>query len=390
MTSRYDSLGVSANKNEVHKAISKLSKGLYPNAFCKILEDIVTQDKEYCNIMHADTAGTKTSLAYLAYQETGDLSVWKGISQDAIVMNIDDLACVGCVDNIILSSTIGRNKSLIPAEIINEIISANQSFIDKLKEYQINIISGGGETADVGDIVRTIDVGITAFARMKREDLIINNIQAGAVIVGFSSSGQASYEDEYNSGIGSNGLTAARHDVLTKIYASQYPESFSPELNPEVVFTGTKKLTDTVKYDGKEYLVYKLLCSPTRTYLPVISKILQSHKKSIQGIIHCSGGAQTKVLKFAKNVKIIKDNLFDLPPVFQLIKSEMKYSLKELYSIYNMGHRLEMYVNPESVESIINISKSFHIDAKIIGRVESSDKTEVCIENQGEIFHYHE
>ncbi|HUN16839.1 MAG TPA: phosphoribosylformylglycinamidine cyclo-ligase, partial [Saprospiraceae bacterium] len=367
MTSRYDSLGVSANKNEVHKAISKLSKGLYPNAFCKILEDIVTQDKEYCNIMHADTAGTKTSLAYLAYQETGDLSVWKGISQDAIVMNIDDLACVGCVDNIILSSTIGRNKSLIPAEIINEIISANQSFIDKLKEYQINIISGGGETADVGDIVRTIDVGITAFARMKREDLIINNIQAGAVIVGFSSSGQASYEDEYNSGIGSNGLTAARHDVLTKIYASQYPESFSPELNPEVVFTGTKKLTDTVKYDGKEYLVYKLLCSPTRTYLPVISKILQTHKKSIQGIIHCSGGAQTKVLKFAKNVKIIKDNLFDLPPVFQLIKSEMKYSLKELYSIYNMGHRLEMYVNPESVESIINISKSFHIDAKIIG-----------------------
>ena len=350
MANRYESLGVSATKSEVHKAISNLDKGLYPNAFCKILSDIVGGKEDYCNIIHADTAGTKTSLAYLAWKETGDLSIWRGIAQDAMVMNIDDLACVGSTQGIVISSTIGRNKALIPAEVISELIQANQTFIKKMSGYNVQLISGGGETADVGDIVRTIDVGITAFARMQKKELIINNIKSGAVIVGLSSSGQSTYEDEYTSGIGSNGLTAARH----------------------------------------EFLVYKLLCSPTRTYAPILNKIIKHCKNEIQGIIHCSGGAQTKVLKFVHGVKIIKDNLFTTPPVFQMIQDEMNYSKKELYQIYNMGHRMELYVDPSVANEIIEISKTFNVDAKIIGRVESSENSSVEINIDNEVFEYSE
>lgn len=390
MGNRYESLGVSATKSEVHKAISNLDKGLYPNAFCKILSDIVGGNEDYCNIIHADTAGTKTSLAYLAWKETGDLSIWRGIAQDAMVMNIDDLACVGSTQGIVISSTIGRNKALIPAEVISELIQANQTFIEKMSGYNVQLISGGGETADVGDIVRTIDVGITAFARMQKKELIINNIKSGAVIVGLSSSGQSTYEDEYTSGIGSNGLTAARHDVLNKTYASRFSESFSPEIDNKFVFTGKKSLLDKVVYDNQEFLVYKLLCSPTRTYAPILNKIIKHCKNEIQGIIHCSGGAQTKVLKFVHGVKIIKDNLFTTPPVFQMIQDEMNYSKKELYQIYNMGHRMELYVDPSVANEIIEISKTFNVDAKIIGRVESSENSCVEINIDNEVFEYSE
>lgn len=370
MTSRYDSLGVSASKSDVHQAISNLDKGLYPSAFCKILPDYVGGDLDYCNIIHADTAGTKTSLAYLTWREINSLDVWSNIAQDALVMNVDDLACVGAYDNIIISSTIGRNKSLIPADVLTAIIQANQKFMDTMSDNGINLKYGGGETADVGDIVRTIDVGITAFARIPKQQLVINNIKPGAVIIGLSSSGQASYESGYNSGIGSNGLTAARHDVLSKYYADQYPESFSPHTDQQHVFTGNYRLADQYNFDGKNYPIYELLTSPTRTYLPIIKKVLTHHRSAIQGIIHCSGGAQTKVLKFVKNCRVIKNNLFSIPPVFDLIKSQMKYDEKELYTIYNMGHRMEIYVDEDQAQGIIAISKSFNVDAKIIGRVE--------------------
>jgi len=367
---KYEMRGVSAAKTEVHEAIKGLSKGIYPKAFCKILPDIVGGSDSFCNIMHADTAGTKTSLAYMCWKETDNLEVWKGIVQDAIVMNVDDMACVGCTDNIVLSSTIGRNKSIITGEVIKTIIQESNAFCQRMKAYGIGIYPAGGETADVGDIVRSIDVGFTTFSRIKRDKVLENNIQAGDVIVGFSSSGQASYEDQYNSGIGSNGLTSARHDVLSKYHAEMYPESCNPNTPEEVRYTGSKKFTDKVTYNNTEYTVADLLLSPTRTYLPLLKQVFDNHLENLHGVIHCTGGAQTKVLHFAEDVHIIKDNIFVPPPVFQLIQDESNTSLKEMYEVFNMGHRLEIYTNRETAEDLISIAKSFNIDAKIIGRVE--------------------
>lgn len=376
---KYDLRGVSATKDEVHQAIEGLDKGLYPNAFCKILPDVAGGDKDYVNLMHADTSGTKTSLAYLYWKETGDVSVWKGIAQDALVMNLDDMGCVGCVDNILLSSTIGRNKNLITGEVITALIQATKSLTDQLAEYGINVHSAGGETADVGDIVRTIDVGYTAFARMKKSDLIVNDIKPGNVIVGFASYGQATYESEYNGGMGSNGLTSARHDVLSKVYAEKYPDSFDPNTPKEVVYLGSKKLTDKVDIDGEQIDVGKLILSPTRTYLPVIKAILDEFAGKIDGMIHCTGGAQTKVIKFVDNVHIIKDNLLPIPPLFEMIKEEADTDWKEMYQVFNMGHRLELYVEESMAERLIEISKSFNIHAQVIGRVEESTEPKVTI-----------
>ncbi len=388
MSKRYDALGVSASKEEIHEAIKNHDKGIYPDAFCKILPDLVANNSDYCNLIHADTAGTKTSLAYLYWKETGDISIWDGVAQDALVMNIDDLACVGLIDGIVISSTIGRNKHLIPGIVIDRIISATENILKDLRNLGIGIHSGGGETADVGDIVRTIDVGITAFGRMKRSDVIRINIQSGAVIVGLSSSGQASYEHKYNSGIGSNGLTAARHDVLSKYYLQKYPESVSMETNHEVQYTGPHRLTDLYSYQHQQYEIGQLLLSPTRTYLPVISQIIANHRNNIQGIIHCTGGAQTKVKKFIHRRRIIKDNLFELPPVFDLIKEVTLCTPDEMYEVYNMGHRLEIYTDPDFADHIISISKEFGIDAKVIGRVEESDKAEVIVVNEHSRFTY--
>ncbi|MEN0048096.1 MAG: AIR synthase-related protein [Bacteroidota bacterium] len=385
---KYDLRGVSATKDEVHAAIKDLDKGLFPNAFCKILPDFVAQDANYCNIMHADTAGTKTSLAYLYWKETGDLSVWEGIAQDAIVMNIDDMACVGCIDDIVLSSTIGRNKNLISGEVISALIKASSSFIEKMASYGIQIHPAGGETADVGDIVRTIDVGYTTFARMKRSDLIVNNIEVGDVIVGLSSSGQATYENEYNGGMGSNGLTSARHDVFSKAYAKKYPDSFDANTPEEVIYVGSKKLTDTIEIDGKAIPIGKLVLSPTRTYLPVLKQILDQHRKEIHGIIHCTGGGQTKVSKFIQDKLIVKDNLLPTPPLFQLIQSEAGTSWKEMYQVFNMGHRLEFYLPKQYADSIIDIAKSFNIDAQVIGRVEVAEGAKVRIESAYGAFEY--
>lgn len=376
---KYDLRGVSATKDEVHQAIKGLDKGLYPKAFCKILPDVAGGDEDYVNLMHADTSGTKTSLAYLYWKETGDVSVWKGIAQDALVMNLDDMGCVGCVDNILLSSTIGRNKNLITGEVITTLIQATKSLIDQLGEYGIKVHSAGGETADVGDIVRTIDVGYTAFARMKKSDLIVNDIQPGNVIVGFASYGQATYEAEYNGGMGSNGLTSARHDVLNKIYAEKYPDSFDPNTPEEVVYIGSKKLTDKVEIEGQQIDVGKLILSPTRTYLPLIKAILAEFSGQIDGMIHCTGGAQTKVIKFVEKVHIIKDNLLPIPPLFQLIKEESGTDWKEMYQVFNMGHRLELYVDAPIAERLIAIAKSFNISAQIIGRVEKSKEAKVTI-----------
>jgi phosphoribosylformylglycinamidine cyclo-ligase len=371
---KYALRGVSANKSEVHDAIKGMDKGLYPNAFCKILPDFVAHSKSYCNIMHADTAGTKTSLAYMYWRETGDLSVWEGIVQDAIVMNLDDMACVGCIDDIILSSTIGRNKNLITGDVIKTIIQATNRFVEKMREYDVNIHLAGGETADVGDIVRTIDVGYTAFARMKRKDLIINNIQAGDVIVGFASDGQAIYEDSYNGGMGCNGLTSARHDVFNKIYATQYPDSFDANTPNEVVYVGSKKLTDVLTVDNNAIPIGKLVLSPTRTYIPLIKKILSSTEGvGINGMIHNTGGGQTKVLKFVQNVHIVKDNLFKLPTLFQLIQQESGTDWREMYQVFNMGHRLEVYCRPDIAEHLIEIGKSFNIDAQIVGYVKNTE-----------------
>lgn len=388
-SSRYDKRGVSASKDEVHAAIKNLDKGLYPNAFCKILPDIAAGDAEYCNIMHADTAGTKTSLAYLYWKETGDVNVWKGIVEDSIVMNIDDMACVGAVDNIILSSTIGRNKNLISGEVISVIINHAQAFIEKMAEYDVNIISAGGETADVGDIVRTIDVGFTAFARMHRDQVVNIDIQEGDYIVGFASSGQATYEDTYNGGMGSNGLTSARHDVFGKHYARKYPESYDPHVDEDVIYIGSKSLTDPSPVEGLD--VGTLVLSPTRTYIPVISKILATVEKSnLHGMIHCSGGAQTKVMKFVdKNLRLIKDHLLPIPPLFELIKSESGVGYQEMYEVFNMGHRLEIYTpSKEAADAMIEISKSFNIDSQIIGRVEASSKKELIIQNDTGSYHY--
>lgn len=387
---KYDLRGVSASKDEVHQAIKHLDKGIFPNAFCKIIPDIVAQDPDYCNIMHADTAGTKTSLAYIYWKETGDLTVWKGIVEDAIVMNLDDMACVGAFDHIVLSSTIGRNKSIINAEVISTIINYTQEFLDKLSAYGIGISLAGGETADVGDIVRTIDVGYTAFARMKRVDVVDIKIQAGDYIVGFSSFGQSVYEDAYNGGMGSNGLTSSRHDVLSKYYAEKYPESFNPNIPEEVVYTGSKRLDDKVQLDHQNIDVGKLILSPTRTYMPLIKPMIEQFKPYIHGLVHCSGGGQTKVSKFMpSNVAIIKDQLFDMPPLFRLIRDESGLSLREMYQVFNMGHRLEAYTpNIDVAQSMVELANSFGIEAKIIGRVVASDRPKIIIGTPTETIDY--
>lgn len=381
-TSRYGLRGVSASKSEVHAAIKHLNKGLFPSAFCKILPDIAAGDSDYCNIMHADTAGTKTSLAYLYWRETGDLSVWRGVVQDSIVMNVDDMACVGCIDDIILSSTVGRNKSVIPAEVISEVIGASSAFIDAMKSHGINLILAGGETADVGDIVRTIDVGITAFGRMPRANVIANNIVPGNVIVGFASYGQTTYESEYNGGMGSNGLTSARHDVLAHKYMDQYPESFDPAISKDLVYCGSKSLTDTVAIENHgEISVGKLILSPTRTYLPVLKPILQNHFESISGIIHCTGGAQTKVMKFVESVRIVKDNLMEIPPLFKMIEEESGTPRREMYEVFNMGHRMEIYTDETTAQSLIDLAASFNLSAQVVGHVEKAEKNELIIKD---------
>jgi phosphoribosylformylglycinamidine cyclo-ligase len=388
---RYNQRGVSASKEDVHQAIKNIDKGIFPQAFCKIIPDILGNDDAFCNIMHADGAGTKSSLAYVYWKETGDISVWKGIAQDAIIMNIDDLICVGATDNILLSSTIGRNKNLIPGDVIAAIINGTEEILADLRSQGISIYSTGGETADVGDLVRTIIVDSTVTCRIERDKIISNdNIQAGDVIVGLSSSGQATYESEYNGGMGSNGLTSARHDVFDKSVANAYPESFDPAVPFDLVFSGGKKLTDKVKIDEHtEITAGKLVLSPTRTYAPVIKKVLEGYRSQIHGIVHCSGGAQTKVLHFVNNdVHIIKDNLFPVPPLFQLIQEQSGTDWKEMYKVFNMGHRMELYVPAEIAEAIIAISKSFNIDAQIIGRVESSAQKQVTINSEKGEFVY--
>ena len=386
--SKYDSRGVSFDKKEVHQAIKNIDKGLFPLAFCKIIPDIITCDENYCLVMHADGAGTKSSLAYAYWKETGDLSVWKGISQDSLIMNIDDLICVGAINNIVVSSTIGRNKKLIPAEVIKTIIEGNENVISKLNSFGINIKSSGGETADVGDLVKTIIVDSTVVCRLKKEEVIDNsNIKGGDVIVGLASFGKTTYEDEYNSGIGSNGLTSARHDVFDKYLKIKYPETYDNSLSDDLIYIGSKKLSD--KIPGIDLDAGKLVLSPTRTYAPVVKEMLSKiERKKIHGIIHCSGGAQTKVMNFVKNKHIIKDNLFETPPVFKLIQSESKTSWKEMYQVFNMGHRLEIYTDENSAQSIINISKSFNLDAKIIGRVEDSNENKLSISTAKGLFEY--
>ena len=384
---RYNRRGVSADKEDVHHAIKNMDKGLFPKAFCKIVPDYLTDDKDYCLIMHADGAGTKSSLAYMYWKETGDLKVWKGIAQDALIMNIDDLLCVGATDNIMLSSTIGRNKSLINGEVLSQIINGTEELLATYKKLGIHIISTGGETADVGDLVRTIIVDSTVIARMKRKDVIDNkNITVGNVIVGLSSSGKATYETEYNGGMGSNGLTSARHDVFSKILAEKYPESFDPSMPVDLVYSGTKNLTDPV--EGSVLDAGKLVLSPTRTYAPIIKVILDKYRSKINGMVHCSGGAQTKVLHFVDNVHVIKDNLFALPPVFRLIQEQSGTDWKEMYKVFNMGHRMELYVPEEIAQEIISISKSFNVDAQIIGRVEHFKGKKLTINSEFGTFTY--
>ena len=381
MTERYIQRGVSADKTDVHNAIKSIDKGIFPNAFCKIVPDYLTGDKDYCLVMHADGAGTKSSLAYMYWKETGDLKVWKGIAQDALIMNLDDLLCVGLVDNIMLSSTIGRNKSNINGNVLSEIINGTEELLAEYKKFGVNIFSTGGETADVGDLVRTIIVDSTVVGRMKRSDVIDNsNIKEGNVIIGLSSFGTSSYEKEYNGGMGSNGLTSARHDVFIKELADKYPESYDPSVPEDLVYSGNKFLTD--KLPGCELDVGKLVLSPTRTYAPIIKKVLEKYRDRIDGIIHCSGGAQTKILHFVDNLHIIKDNMFDLPPLFQLIKDESNTDWKEMYKVFNMGHRMELYVPDEIATDIISISKSFNVDAQIIGRVESYNGKKLTIDSE--------
>ncbi|MCW3804009.1 AIR synthase related protein [Plebeiibacterium marinum] len=385
--SRYNQRGVSASKEDVHNAIKNIDKGLYPKAFCKIIPDILCGDEEYCNIMHADGAGTKSSLAYMYWKETGDVSVWKGIAQDALIMNLDDLLCVGATDNILLSSTIGRNKNLVPGEVISAIINGTEELLAELREMGVMIYSTGGETADVGDLVRTIIVDSTVTCRMKRSDVIDNkNIQPGDVIVGLSSSGKASYEKEYNGGMGSNGLTSARHDVFAKYLAGKYPESFDPSVPLDLVYSGGLKLTDAV--EGVEIDAGKLVLSATRTYAPVIKAMLDKYRSQIHGMVHCSGGAQTKILHFVDNLHVIKDNLFPVPPLFKTIQEQSGTEWDEMYKVFNMGHRMELYVPEEIAADLIEISKSFNIDAQIVGRCEASDKKELTIESEFGTFRY--
>jgi phosphoribosylformylglycinamidine cyclo-ligase len=387
--SKYLERGVSADKSEVHQAIRHLDKGLFPNAFCKILPDMVGGDEEYCNIMHADTAGTKPSLAYLYWRETGDESVWAGIVQDALVMNLDDMACVGCVNDFVISSTIARNKQHIPGEVISALIRACSDFADQMSDYGIRIHLAGGETADVGDIIRTLDVGYTAFARMKRSDLIINNIQAGDVIIGVASDGQASYEQQYNGGMGSNGLTSARHDVFSAIYGVQYPESFDPNIPAHLAYAGNRRVTDQISIPGVGNVpLGKLVLSPTRTYLPILSRLLPEFKQEIHGLIHCTGGGQTKVKKFLGNHKAIKDNLPTPPPLFTIIQEESKTSWEEMYEVFNMGIRLEIYTTASQAGPMIDLIQSFGIRAGIIGRVEAADLPSVELKTAYGRFEY--
>jgi phosphoribosylformylglycinamidine cyclo-ligase len=386
---KYDERGVSATKEDVHQAIKHIDKGIFPKAFCKIVPDFLGADEQYCNIMHADGAGTKSSLAYAYWRETGDMSVWKGIAQDAIVMNIDDLLCVGVYDNFLLSSTIGRNKKLISGEVIATIINGTEEFVEEMRQFGIQIHTTGGETADVGDLVRTIIVDSTVVARAKRSDIISNHtIQAGDIIVGLASFGKAIYEKNYNGGMGSNGLTSARHDVFHKSIAQKYPETYDNSLSETVAYTGKYKLTDTLTLENEEITLGKLVLSPTRTYAPVMKKILETHRSNIHGLVHCSGGGQTKVLHFAENVHIIKDNLFPVPPLFQIIQEESKTDWKEMYQVFNMGHRMEIYIPEQYAQEIIEISKSFGVDAQIIGRVESSDTKKLTIQTEKGIFEY--
>lgn len=384
---RYLQRGVSAAKEDVHKAISKLNKGLFPQAFCKITPDTLSNDPDYCTIMHADGAGTKSSLAYLYWKETGDLSVWRGIAQDAVVMNTDDLLCVGATDNMLLSSTIGRNKNLIPGEVIGEIIQGTEEVLEMLRENGIGIYSTGGETADVGDLVRTIIVDSTVIARMPRNKIIDNaNIQAGDLIVGLASDGQANYEKFYNGGMGSNGLTSARHDVLGKYLAKKYPESFDAQVPEELIYSGSKNLLE--KVEGTPLDVGKLILSPTRTYAPVIKAILQELRTEIHGMVHCSGGAQTKILHFIENLHIIKDNLFKTPILFDLIQKESATDWKEMYQVFNMGHRMEIYLKEKEAQTIIDIAESYGIPAQIIGRVEAAESKKLTIHSPYGVFEY--
>ena len=383
---RYQLRGVSAEKEDIHNAIKNLDKGLYPNAFCKIIPDILGNDNEYCNIMHADGAGTKSSLAYLYWKETGDLSVWSGIAQDAIVMNTDDLLCVGATDKMLLSSTIGRNKNLIPGEVISAIINGTEEFLEKLRSLGVGIYLTGGETADVGDLVRTVIVDSTVTARMRRDEVIENNIQPGDVIVGFASSGQATYETSYNGGMGSNGLTSARHDVLGHYLAEKYEESFDHSIPEDLIYSGPHTLTEPTEIEGVD--VGKLILSPTRTYLPLMVPILNNFRKQINGIIHCSGGAQTKVLHFTNSLHIVKDNMFKLPPLFRMIQESSGTDWKEMYKVFNMGHRLEIYTNEKAAEEMIQIAKEFNIEAQIVGHVEASEKKQLTIKSEFGTFEY--
>ena len=370
---RYNLRGVSADKEDVHNAIKNVDKGLFPKAFCKIVPDYLTGSDDHCVVMHADGAGTKSALAYMYWKETGDISVWKGIAMDAITMNIDDLLCVGAIDNILLSSTIGRNKNLIPGEVISEIINGTEEILTELRSHGIGIYSTGGETADVGDLVRTIIVDSTVTARMKKSDVISNNnIKAGDVIVGLASFGQACYESEYNGGMGSNGLTSARHDVFSKYLSEKFPESYDAAVPSDLVYSGSKKLTDSI--EGSPIDAGKLVLSPTRTYAPIIAEMLKSHRDSIHGMVHCSGGAQTKVLHFIESGHVIKDNFLPVPPLFRIIQEESNTPWNEMFKVFNMGHRMELYVPAEIADGIIAISKSFNVDAQIIGRVEEGEK----------------
>jgi len=384
---RYNQRGVSAGKEDVHNAIKSINKGLYPKAFCKIVPDFLTGSEDHCIVMHADGAGTKSSLAYMYWKETGDLSVWKGIAQDALIMNVDDLLCVGATDNILVSSTIGRNKNLVDGEVIAALINGSEEILEELREMGIGIYSTGGETADVGDLVRTIIVDSTVVCRMKREDVISNHrIKVGDVIVGLSSSGQASYEKEYNGGMGSNGLTSARHDVFQHYLAEKYPESYDNSIPKELVYSGSYQLTDAIKDSPLD--AGKLVLSPTRTYAPIVKKILDKHRSKIHGMVHCSGGAQTKILHFIENLHIIKDNLFPIPPLFKTIQEESGTDWKEMYKVFNMGHRMELYVPEEIAEDIMQISQSFNVEARIIGRVEESEKTQLTIRSEFGTFEY--
>jgi phosphoribosylformylglycinamidine cyclo-ligase len=388
VSKRYAQRGVSASKEDVHNAIKNIDKGLFPKSFCKIVPDYLTNDDDYCLVMHADGAGTKSSLAYMYWKETGDLSVWKGIAQDALIMNIDDLLCVGATDNIMLSSTIGRNKSKIPGEVLSAIINGTEELIEELKKFGVTIHSTGGETADVGDLVKTIIVDSTVTARIKRTDVIDNsNIKAGDVLVGLASFGQASYEKEYNGGMGSNGLTSARHDVFDTYLANKYPESYDDSVPEDLVYSGAVKLTDQI--ENSPLNAGRLVLSPTRTYAPIIKEILSKYNsESIHGMIHCSGGAQTKILHFVDDLHIVKDNMFDIPPLFKLIQEQSKTDWKEMYQVFNCGHRMEIYTSPEVAEDIIKISKSYQVDAKIIGRVEASDVKKLTIKSDYGVFEY--